>query len=882
MKKLLRYLAFAVLGLAVVVLAVVGIVAATFNPNDYKPLIIKLVQEKKQRTLTLEGDIKLSFWPNIGADLGKVALSEHNKPEEFASIQRARVSLALIPLLSKQLVVDTVYVDGVNAHIVRYKDGSTNFDDLLSKDDEPSEQIKFDIDGVHISNTRLQLDDQTTGGRYTIDQFQLKAGHVALKTPFDLETSFIATANQPSVKADIRLKGNFMADPEAKHFVAKHLDATVKGDLVTLKQAEIQLSGDIDAKPDTMELLVDSLKLALAGSLEGARIKAELAAPKLLVEKDAVSGKEAKLSFSQEKGSDTLQAKLMLADIKGSPAAIQSSGISGEFSAKQAARAVSGQFSSPLAGNLQKQIFDLPNLVGKITIKDAALPKGEMQGDFVLKLHADVLQEKLATDFSLGIAETHLKGNLAVNSFKQSALQFHVDADQLNLNQLLGAPVKSEAKQESGSKPGAPADLSALGKLLLQGNLSIGKIIYDKYQLSGLSLGIKADGKTLEVRPLKLKLDDSSIQGSVGISRFKQPLYQFDLDIDKLDADRYISQDKSAGTTKADPNAPIDLSVLKQFNAQGELRIGWLKVANIKSSNVRIKLEAEDGVAQLSPFSANLYEGSMSGALKVDARSVPSISVKQNMAGIAIGPLLTDAINNDMLAGKGSLNLDINTQGGTVAALKKGLNGTAALNLADGAVKGIDIAGTLRGIKDKLNVLKSESKVAGDKSKKTDFSEMLASFTIKNGVAHNEDLSMKAPLFRITGSGDIDIANETLNYTAKPTVVASLKGQGGAGLDELNGITIPVKLTGTFSKPDYGIDFAAMASAIAQKKLLDKVGGGKADALKGLVGGNKQDALNSLLGGKKTQTAPAPAATEQKPESAEDKTKKKLNKLLGF
>ena len=122
----------------------------------------------------------------------------------------------------------------------------------------------------------------------------------------------------------------------------------------------------------------------------------------------------------------------------------------------------------------------------------------------------------------------------------------------------------------------------------------------------------------------------------------------------------------------------------------------------------------------------------MSGLLKVDARSTPSISFKQDMKGIAIGPLLVDAINNDMLSGKGTLNLDITTSGNTVSALKKALAGKAAINLADGAVKGVDIAGTLRDVKSKVNIFKDKSSLGADQSKKTDFSELTASFDIKN------------------------------------------------------------------------------------------------------------------------------------------------------
>jgi AsmA protein len=152
---------------------------------------------------------------------------------------------------------------------------------------------------------------------------------------------------------------------------------------------------------------------------------------------------------------------------------------------------------------------------------------------------------------------------------------------------------------------------------------------------------------------------------------------------------------------------------------------------------------------------------------------------------------------------------------------------------------------------------------------------MIASFTIKNGVAHNEDLSIKAPLFRIGGNGDIDIGNETINYTAKPTIVSSLKGQGSSDLDMMNGLTIPVKVTGTFAKPSYSIDYSGVAASIAKNKLLEGVGGKKGDALKSLLGLPKADSSNAG----KQNSAPA---SNTAPASVEDKAKNKLNKLLGF
>ena len=99
MNKLIKYALYGIIGIIALVLMVVGYFAATFNPNDYKSEIIKLVKDKKARTLHIDGDIKLTYWPKIGADLGKLSISEHQSENEFASVNNVKVSLAVMPLL---------------------------------------------------------------------------------------------------------------------------------------------------------------------------------------------------------------------------------------------------------------------------------------------------------------------------------------------------------------------------------------------------------------------------------------------------------------------------------------------------------------------------------------------------------------------------------------------------------------------------------------------------------------------------------------------------------------------------------------------------------------------------------------------------------------
>jgi AsmA protein len=147
---------------------------------------------------------------------------------------------------------------------------------------------------------------------------------------------------------------------------------------------------------------------------------------------------------------------------------------------------------------------------------------------------------------------------------------------------------------------------------------------------------------------------------------------------------------------------------------------------------------------------------------------------------------------------------------------QEGVERQCSNQTTNGAIKGVNIAASIREAKAKLGTLKGEKTQAASQVEKTDFSELSASFNIKNGVAHNRDLSGKSPLLRLAGEGDIDIGNERLDYLLKATVVATAAGQGGKDLAALSGVTVPVKLSGTFTSPQYSIDFGGMAEGVAK------------------------------------------------------------------
>jgi AsmA protein len=320
---------------------------------------------------------------------------------------------------------------------------------------------------------------------------------------------------------------------------------------------------------------------------------------------------------------------------------------------------------------------------------------------------------------------------------------------------------------------------------------------------------------------LATKYDESAIQAKLGLAGFTPARYRFDINVDQLNVDRYLPKESAQPAPAAQPAAeketdtPIDLSFLKDLNASGKLQIGALQVRGLKLANVRADVKAANGRMDVAPHSASLYEGAVAGELTLQADG-NRIALKETLSGIAIGPLLRDTAKTDRLEGKGDLALDVTGSGKTVGAMKKTLAGTAKVNLKDGALKGIDIAAALR--KTDLSLRRRPAS-----AERTDFSELSASFAIKDGVARNEDLDLKSPLVKAGGRGAIDIGNSRLDYSFKAALVGTSK------------VTVPVRVSGPFAEPDYEINYGAVAADMAKTKVGSRVRDVR-DGLKSLLG----------------------------------------------
>jgi len=643
-------------------------VASRFDAERIKAEAARVVMEKKQRTLKIDGELELAFWPSLGVRVGKLSLSEHANPQqEFAAVDKAHVSVAVMPLLRGQIAVDKVEVDGLGAVIVKRRDGTLNIDDLLSKD-EASEPVRFEVAAIKVTDAALTWRDEKAGSTTSVSGLSLDTGRVA-----------------------------------------------------------------VDTGRQSYE--VHAVALAAHGKLDDDTFDIRLDAPRLALTPEGSGGESLLLTAKLAGKARSVDARLALNGVSGKAGMLKADKLALDVDAKSGTTAVKATLASPLAAafDADTRKLALDKLAGSVEIAHPRLTK-PLKLPLAGRAAADLARQTAALKLDTGFDETKV------------ALQL------------------------------------------------------DVRRLSPLALG-------------------------------------FDLDIDRLDLDRYLPP-QQAGADEGKEPGKLDFSALEKLDLDGSVTVGSLQIAKVKAADVRLRIKASGGRLEVSPHSAKLYGGTLNGSLSLDANG-NAVALKENLAGVNIGPLLKDAADKDLIEGRGNVALDVTTRGDSVAAMKKALAGSASLSLHDGALKGIDLARSFRELKAKFSS-KQDAEQQARQTDKTDFSELKASFRIANGVAHNEDLTAKSPFLRLAGNGDIDIGNGRLDYLLKASVVATAGGQGARDLEHLKGLTVPVRASGPFDRLSYRIEFAGLVSEAAKAKVEEKVEAVKEQAkeklLKGLFG----------------------------------------------
>lgn len=388
-----------------------------------------------------------------------------------------------------------------------------------------------------------------------------------------------------------------------------------------------------------------------------------------------------------------------------------------------------------------------------------------------------------------------------------------------------------------------------------------------------------------------LTLDDIDATGSLTVDYAgSRPNLNGRVDIPELDLNPYLPQTETGTSGRLGPWSEdrIDLSALDLMDARLRGSVGRLLVRDIEVSGAELDTTLQNGRLNAGFPSFQLYGGSGRATLVANSRgATPSYAFDARLETLQAQPFLQAAAGFDRLRGLGTLSLDVHGSGNSAAAIMNSLAGEGGFDFADGAIEGINLAQMIRGVLTAIETRQLPREAIGEQQE-TDFSALHGTIAIANGVARNQDLTMLSPLLRVSGQGQVDLGAQSLDYRLTPRAVANLSGQGGE--TDLQGIPVPVLISGSFSDPRITLDFAAIARSLVQARAQGQLGdlgqlldldrvreqgaGGLLDILTGAGAGTQTDQTGE------GETQPG-EETGEEPVSDQDRAEDAIRGLLG-
>ncbi len=207
--KWFRRGAYSVIALVALVVAALGVALLLIDTAMLKRQIETRVEAQAGRELQIEGALDISFYPVLGFEVQDVRLS--NAPgfgdEPFVSLKRALLRARVLPLLTGEVVVDTIKLYGLRLNAARDAEGRTNWHDLAdtgqpSPDaaaDSPAGQterganppaadaggtpLNLRIDRIEVRDSRLAWSDAVSGQQLVLNDFALRVRSLQWDNP---------------------------------------------------------------------------------------------------------------------------------------------------------------------------------------------------------------------------------------------------------------------------------------------------------------------------------------------------------------------------------------------------------------------------------------------------------------------------------------------------------------------------------------------------------------------------------------------------------------------------------------------------------------------------------------------------------------------------
>lgn len=348
---------------------------------------------------------------------------------------------------------------------------------------------------------------------------------------------------------------------------------------------------------------------------------------------------------------------------------------------------------------------------------------------------------------------------------------------------------------------------------------------------------VRLNTKTQEVSVANLETgwQGTNVKGKADIKGFAKPDVTFSLASPSVDLGALLP--KKSANTSADKNKPLlPVELLRTLTLAGDVSIGMLKASGLTFNDLKVTVSARDGLLKADPITLNLYDGTLTTQVNIDARNAtPTYNIVGSMKGMEVGKFLIAKTGQDYLTGVANSSFNLNARGNTMDALNKSSGGQVNFDFGKGYINKWQLSKLMN---QAISYFET-GKLDPNASDKVYFTSLDGAFVGQNGLFTNDNLQLIAPKSHALGAGSVNLGTQTVNYTVRV---------GGGDNPEKFGKKkhLPVRMTGPFAKHSYSIDMQALIQDVAGEKIEEK----------------KQELMEDLfkkLDKKMGKTEPAPA-----------------------
>lgn len=424
-------------GALLLLLGALAALAAHWIPQRLEGALVAAMQARDQRTLQFDAAPVLELLPQPGIRLGGVRLTERGGAAPFAAFASARVHIALLPLLRREVVVERIEVAGLQATLVRRADGTLNVDDLLRPDPDSRVALRLGQADVRIALTQVEYRDEGSGRALRLRDALIEAR---------------------------------AADAGRRRFeIGGRVESAAPGATFTLRAAVESLPA-----PGTADLALERAEIEIGGTLGGwPGVDARLTAAAVRWHAAAAELEADAAEFSA-RSANGVEFRLAATRVVADAARVSAPGISATLGYRSGGFEAQAALQTPLAMRLGAGLIDLPGLSGTLALALPGTPPRRLTLPLSGSVQADLKRQTATADLAARLDDSRARVRLTAAHFAPLDLRVAADIDRLDLDRYLPSPPeRPEARR-------APADLSVLTAVGVRGVIAIGRLRANK------------------------------------------------------------------------------------------------------------------------------------------------------------------------------------------------------------------------------------------------------------------------------------------------------------------------------------------------------------------------------------------------------------------